>query len=211
MGHLCVERFSDTSRKLGKKRIDVVWRYVLIINLAGKYHRNHVQSHYMRCQGVYPSSVPPTVCAETSRNDLLHHSLCSLDQCALLFGHHLCFDLSMYPKGKDMASVYPRSMYEHRCPDRDLGILERHLRHFHLGPSPSLYLASADTNKKEAWCLSRICYRTVVRHLLTRLLRFACLTVRSACISSICRLVYSVKNLLTRDKLYTFQEFGMWR
>lgn len=31
-----------------------------------------------------------------------------------------------------------------------------------------------------------------------------------ACISSICRLVYSVKNLLTLDKLYTFQEFGMW-
>lgn len=40
--------------------------------------------------------------------------------------------------------------------------------------------------------------------------RFACLTVCSACISSVCRLVYSVKNLLTLDKLYAFQEFGMW-
>ncbi|MCJ1468270.1 hypothetical protein MMC07_006898 [Pseudocyphellaria aurata] len=31
-----------------------------------------------------------------------------------------------------------------------------------------------------------------------------------ACIASVCRLVYSVENLLTLDKLYTFQQFGMW-
>lgn len=165
----------------------------------------------MRCQGVYPISIPENICAETSGDNLLGHSLCYLDQRGLLFGDYLFFDISMYTKGKDMASVYPGSLHESRCPDHNLGVLERHLGHFHLGVASSLYLAFANTNQKETWRFGGICDRTLVNHLVTRLLRSTFLTVGSACISSICRLVYSVKNLLTLDKLYTFQQFGMWR
>lgn len=164
----------------------------------------------MRCQGVYPHTVSENIRAETSGDDLLDNSLSSLDQRGLLFGDCLDFDISMYPKGKDMAPVYSRSMHQSRCPDRDLGVLERHLGYFYLSPSSSLHLAFTNTNKNESWRFCRFCYRTLVNHLLTKPLRSAFLTVRSACISSVCRLVYSVKNLLTLDKLYTFQEFGMW-
>ena len=178
--------------------------------LVRKYRGNYIQSNHMHRKGVYPRSVSENICAETSGSDLLDHSFCYLDQHRLLYGDHLGFDISMYSKGKDMAPIYPGSMHESRCPDRELGLLERHLRCFHLSPSPSLHLAFTNPYQKESRCLGGVCDWTIVYHLFTRLFETRVLTVCSACVSSVCRLVYSVKSLRTLDKLYAFQQFGMW-
>ena len=43
------------------------------------------------------------------------------------------------------------------------------------------------------------------------LVRRTFLTFHSACVSSICRLFYSVRSLLTLDKLMAFEQLGTWR
>lgn len=184
---------------------DINW-YILV----RKYHRNYVQSYYMRCQGVYPISIPQNICAETSGDNLLDNSLCYLDQRGLLFGDYLCFDISMYTKGKDMASVYPGSLHESRCPDRDLGVLERHLGHFHLSVASSLYLAFANTNKKETWCFGGICYRTLVTHLFTRLLslHFWQLAVPVSRVFAVSSIVWKISLLLTNYTPFKNLECG---
>ena len=197
--------------------------------LVDKYHSNHLFSSHVCCQVIYPTPNQKGFLWQFAELHILDYSGPYFGQFRNLLCEYDGFYLRLLAPGGSMESVCLRQVrWYYRAHDLKRGdeFCVRHCDHY---ATSSRRCKAADAIDKKGWSGCNLCDRCPVSALPHRLfllvltllvaLHFLIITridqnansiAYSACISSILRLIYTVKLSHTQDVSYAIAPVGMW-